>query len=261
MNTLSPPPVPFNIPPRHTWLRPALVASWREIAGVLFCLLAPFVIMSARGALRGSQSRYVQQFLSDHALLLNGAMEAGILGLGLLYLHRRGWRPADLNIRPDVPSCFEATGLWILTMIVNSTVVVGLFVFLFALQVQRGDPSFLHFFLAQNPQIKHLHVGDLSWSVLLVAMVLNAFLEEIICTSYAFNQFAAKRGPLFALLLVVILRMACHTYQGAVHMLGIGAVFFLFGLWYWWRRNVWTLIVAHALIDIFSMSLVKIIHP
>jgi hypothetical protein len=31
------------------------------------------------------------------------------------------------------------------------------------------------------------------------------------------------------LLLTVLLRMSCHTYQGPVHMLGIGMVFLLFG--------------------------------
>jgi membrane protease YdiL (CAAX protease family) len=107
----------------------------------------------------------------------------------------------------------------------------------------------------------HLELGHLSWGVMVAAMVLNAFLEEIVCTSYAFNQFAAKRGPLFALLLVVLLRMACHTYQGPVHMLGIGAVFFVFGAWYGWRRNVWTIVFAHALIDLASMSFLKLLHP
>jgi membrane protease YdiL (CAAX protease family) len=248
-----------NVEENRAWLRPELVASWREIAGVLFFLLAPFAGMSAWAASRGSQARYVQHFLSDHALLLNGAIEAAILGLGVVYLHRRGWRPADLRIRPGFQSSLEGLGLVPLALVANTTVVFGLFVALFL--TQKNEPNFLRFIVEQSPQLTHLQLGQLSWSVMIVAMVLNAFLEEIICTSYAFNQFAAKRGPLFALLLVVILRMACHTYQGPIHMLGIGAVFFVFGAWYWWRRNVWTLIFAHALIDLGSLSFVKLLHP
>jgi membrane protease YdiL (CAAX protease family) len=251
--------MPTNAEEKQPWLRPELVASWREIAGVLFFLLAPFAGMSAWAASRGSQAHYVQHFLSDRALSLNGALEAAILGLGVLYLHRCGWRPADLRIRPGLLSSLESLGLLPLAFAANTTVVFGLFMVLFL--TQKSEPNFLRFILEQSPQLTHLQLGQLSWSVLIVAMVLNAFLEEIICTSYAFNQFAAKRGPLFALLLVVILRMACHTYQGPVHMLGIGAVFFVFGAWYGWRGNVWTLIFAHALIDLGSLSLVKLLHP
>jgi membrane protease YdiL (CAAX protease family) len=241
------------------WLRPELVASWREIAVVLFFLLAPFAGMSAWAAARGSQAHYVQHLLSDRALSLNGALESAILGLGLVYLHRRGWRPVDLRIRPGFLSSVESLGLMPLAFAANTTVVFGLLVVLFL--TQKSEPNFFRFILEQSPQLTHLELGQLSWSVMIVAMVLNAFLEEIICTSYAFNQFAAKRGPLVALLLVVLLRMACHTYQGPVHMLGIGAVFFVFGAWYWWRRNVWTLIFAHALIDLGSLGAVKLLHP
>jgi membrane protease YdiL (CAAX protease family) len=242
------------------WLRPELVASWREIVGVLLVLLAPFVVMSGLAAARGSQHRYVQEFISDHALLLNGAAEAGILGLGLVYLHWRGWRPTDLRIRPDVWSSLQGVVLVPLTLFANGVVVFTLF--LLAFYHQRGDHSveaFARFVLASSPDIHHLHVERLSWSVLIVAMILNAFLEEIICTAYAFNQFAAKQGPLFALLLTVLLRMGCHTYQGPIHALGIGAVFFVYGLWYWQTRNVWTLIFAHALLDLGSLSAIKLL--
>ena len=95
---------------------------------------------------------------------------------------------------------------------------------------------------------------------LIAAMIFNAFFEELTCMGYAFTQFAAKRGPLFALFLTVILRMSCHSYQGPVHMLGIGVVFLLAGLVYWRTRNLWPLVIAHALIDIFSSALVKILH-
>src|ERR1700690_383445 len=82
------------------WVRPELVASWGEIAGLLLVLLAPFVALSARAASLGSQSHFVQNFLSDYRLLLNGAMEAAILGLGLVYFNLRGWKPADFRIQP-----------------------------------------------------------------------------------------------------------------------------------------------------------------
>jgi membrane protease YdiL (CAAX protease family) len=239
------------------FLRPALIVSWREIAGVLFVLLAPFALVSALGATHGSQSRYVQEFLSDRVLLLNGAAEASILGLGLIYLHWRGWTPADLRIRPSWSSSLQGVALGPLALIANGVVVFSVFIVLFLCQSRYH--TFLQFVLANSPHMQNLSAKHLSWTVLLGAMVLNAFLEEIICTAYAFNEFAARRGPGFALGLTVLMRMACHTYQGFVHCLGIGAVFFVFGLWYWRTRNLWTLIFAHALIDSISLGSLKLL--
>ena len=242
---------------RLPFLRSELVASWREIGAVLFLLLVPFVGMSAWAASRGSEHRYVQTFLSDRTLLLNGALESAILGLALVYLQWRGWRPADLRIRPTFWSSLQGMALAPLTLAANATVVFALFFLSFFFQHRYS--TFLPYILAHNPDLQHLHAGQLSWPVLIVAMILNAYLEEIVCTAYAFNQFAAKNGPIFALFLTVGLRAACHTYQGAIHALGIGAVFLIFTLWYWRTRNLWTLIFAHALIDLGSLSAIKLL--
>ena len=238
-------------------LRPELVASWREIAGVLLVLLAPFVALSAIGASRGSQNHFVQTFLSDRALLLNGAAEASILGLGLVYLHWRGWKPADLHIRPGLWSSLHALGLAPLSLLANTVVVFCSFALLFLCQSRYH--SFLAFILASSPQMTHLHAENLSWIVLISAMILNAYLEEILCTAYAFNQFAARLGPRLGVGLTVLLRMGCHTYQGVVHAIGIGAVFLVFTLWYLRTRNLWTLILAHALIDFSSLGALKLL--
>jgi membrane protease YdiL (CAAX protease family) len=244
------------------WLRPELVASWGEIAGVLLVLFAPFVATSAWAASRGSQTHFVQTLLSNRHLLLNGALEASILGLGLVYFHLRGWKPADLRIRPGVSSSLQGVGLLPLTLGANALVVFSLFWLLYVHQYRDHTlPGFLRFIIANSPQLHHLHAGDLSWPVLVVAMILNAYLEEIVCTAYAFNQFAAKHGPLFALVLIVALRTACHTYQGVIHALGIGSAFLIYGLWYWRTRNLWTLIFAHALLDLVSTVTVKLLHP
>ena len=96
--------------------------------------------------------------------------------------------------------------------------------------------------------------------MLILFSILNAYFEELVFMGYAFNQFAAKRGPAIALGAVLALRIAVHAYQGFAHAAGIGAVFLIFGLWYWTTRRLGSLIVAHALIDIGSLGLLKAVH-
>jgi membrane protease YdiL (CAAX protease family) len=236
------------------WLRPALVARWREIILVLLAATGLFIASSAWGATHGSSHRYFSLILTNSRMLVNLALESAILGLFLIYLHRRGWTPADLRIKPGVVATLEGIPLMIAMFLVNLTIVFGLIIAGFF--VQSRYQSFTEFIMSNAPQLAP-HSIQIGWVVLITAVVFNAFFEEITCTSYMFNQFAAKRGPLFALLLTVVVRMGYHTYEGPTHMLGIGAVFFVAGACYWWTRNVWPLIVAHALVDLASMALLK----
>jgi len=194
--------------------------------------------------------------LTDQRLVHTITIEGPILGLLLLYLKRRGWKPADLPIRPGWRSSAQGLRLIPAMGIANTVTVATGYGILYAAQTKYGQ--FLPFLLSVSPHLKH-HSVHVSWLAVIAAMVLNGFFEEITCMGYAFNQFAAKRGPLFALILTVLLRMSCHTYQGPVHALGIGAAFTVSGLVYWRTRNLWPLIFAHMLIDMLSFGVIKFI--
>lgn len=240
-----------------SWLRPELVAPWRVIILVALILIGPFAWRSTSAALQGSSHNYVDLLMSNSRLLFTGVFEGLLLAGFLGFLHWRGWKRADFKIKMTVWGSFQAILLLILTELGNGVTVLGLTVWLFSMQTQYA--TFLSYLIANNPHLKH-HSIEVSWPVLIVTMILNAFFEELICMGYFFNQFAAKQGPLFALLLTVLLRMSCHTYQGPVHILGIGVLFSIYGLWYWQTRNLWPLIVAHALLDLGSVGLLKTIY-
>jgi membrane protease YdiL (CAAX protease family) len=240
--------------PGSRWLRPELFASWREIAMVLFLATGLFVASSAWAATHGSSHRYFTLLLTDSRMLDNLALESAILGLFVLYLRWRGWTPPDLKIKPGFVATLEGIPLAVAMFVANLTTVFALLLVVFLTQTQYQTP--MQFLAAHVPQLQP-HSIQIGWIVLVVAVVFNAFFEEITCTSYMFNQFAAKRGPLFALLLTVLIRMGYHTYEGTVHMLGIGAVFLVAGAFYWWTRNIWPLIIAHALVDLVSMGVLK----
>jgi len=240
---------------REQWLRAGLAAPWWEIAAVVAVVIGPFAGRSIWMAFHGSSAHYINLLLTDSRLLNGMAVESGIFAALLWFLYRRGWRTGDFKIRPGVSSTLEGIPLFLAVVAGNFMIVTMLLMVLFLLQLVY---PWLHDFFLSNiphPQPHSVHVG---WIVLIAAMILNAFFEEMTCMGYVFNQFAVKRGPVFALILTVALRMACHTYQGPIHMLGIGVVFTIFGLWYWYARNLWPLIAAHAFLDIFSTGMMKI---
>lgn len=237
------------------WLRTELIAPWWEIALVLAVMLGPFIYSSTHYALTNGSKNYISLILTDHKFLGLIATESCLLAIMFGYLRWRGWKPEDFRLRCTVLGTVEAVALALCAFLINScTVTVLLLVELWWAPHPQG---LLAAFAAQAPHIaaRSIQVG---WLSIGAGSLLNAFLEELVFMGYGFNQFAAKRGPLFALGLMVVLRMLLHTYQGGVHVMGIGAFSVFFGLAYWYLRRLWPLVVAHALIDIVGFSVVKL---
>lgn len=238
------------------WLRPELVAPWWEIALVLAVMLGPFIYSSTRYVLTNGSNNYISVILTDHKFVGLIATESFLLAGMFGYLHRRGWKPEDFCVRRSLKGSLVAPVLAVGAYLVNSCTVAVLLGFV--LWLSPHPHGLLAAFVAQAPHIER-HSINVTWFSIFAGSTLNSFLEEIVFMGYGFNQFAAKRGPFFALVLMVLLRMLLHTYQGPVHMLGIGAFSIFFGLAYWYLRRVWPLIVAHALIDVLGFSLIKIV--
>ncbi len=232
---------------KQPWLRPELVASWREIAAVIVVLVAPFALPSSQAAWHTlSRRRLVSSFMSDRGMLDNAAFEASLLGVLLVYLQWRGWKRADLRISPSLWGSVQGILLapiqWIASL--AAYLGVGLIFYCFL-----GKATFMEFAISPR-SISHTPVHH-SWIIYLcTGGVLNAFFEEITFLSYAFNQLAMKRGPRFAMVMTLLLRMSCHTYHGPIYIWGTMATFMVATFWYWRTRNVWPIIVGHALFDI-----------
>jgi uncharacterized protein len=239
---------------REPWLPPALMAPWGEIVVVVAVIVGFSTMMSSWQAWHGSSRTYIANLLTNGRMVHTLAVESALLGLLFVHLHRRGWRAADLRIRPTWRGSGQGLLLIPGMLIANSLVVAAGFLIFYAFQSRFGNFSAL--VVANGPHLK-LHSLQVSWLALVPALVFNGFFEEITCMGYAFNQFAARRGPLFALVATVLLRMSCHTYQGGIHALGIGAAFVVSGLVYWWTRNLWPLILAHIIVDLFSFAGLK----
>jgi len=227
---------------RSGWLRPEIVASWREI-GIVIALSMGYFILSSTWVAYDRWSGHVANIrLSNFRLLHLIAVQSSILALLLGFLARRRWQPSDFRIKAG----FQATrqGLALLLIWIGIAAFMSLF-----LRHMNG----LHYPIrsAQTAGLHHLHLG---WAVLVISQIINAFAEELIVMGYAFNQFAAKRGPWVAFFLTLLIRISYHTWKSPVSLVITTLHFLVFGLSYKQRRNLWPLLIAHALYDIYVMA-------
>jgi membrane protease YdiL (CAAX protease family) len=206
-------------------------------------------------ALQGHVADFVDKVLSTRGLARNTAEESGLLAVFFFYLRWRSWRPADFNIRIDVVGTLAAVPLLIVAALANIMTSVALQV---AVAEMAPHPhGLVASIIASSPKIVPHHL-DIAWLAILFGSSVNAYFEELVFMGYAFHQFAAKRNPLFALLVMVFLRMLLHTYKGPVGMLGIGAFSIVYGLAYLKLRRLWPLILGHNLTDIAVFAALKL---
>ncbi len=239
---------------RERWLRPALRAPWWEIVLVLTVMLGPFAYSSVHFALQKNPGNFIVRMMSNRSFLHNLALESGLLAV--FYLRWRGWKAADFKIRIDWMGTAASVPVAIAAGVANAfTAMVLTFGVIWSSPNPQGA---LAAFMARSPHIPH-HSIEIAWSLIFLGSIVNAFLEELVFMGYAFNQFAARRGPLFALLCMVFLRMLLHTYKGPLDMLGIAAFSFVYGLAYQYLRRLWPLILGHACIDLAAFAALKII--
>ena len=240
---------------REPWLRPALVAPWWEIALVLTVMLGPFAYSSIHYAIRANSPDYISHMLTNRAFLHLVAPESGLLALLFFYLRWRGWTTRDFRVRPGWKGTLAVPVLIVVAM--GANVITAMTLKIWVVWQAPHPHGMLAAFIAQSPHIPH-HSIDVGWFLIFFGSIINAFLEEIVFMGYAFNQFAARRGFVFALMCMVFLRMLLHTYKGPIEMLGIAAFSFVFGFAYRHLGRLWPLILAHACIDIGAFAALKI---
>ena len=84
---------------------------------------------------------------------------------------------------------------------------------------------------------------------MLVFLIGNAAFEELAVTGFVIASLAEK-GAAIAVTASALLRFAYHLYQGPLSAVSVIPLGFLLGALFWRARNLWPLIVAHALADV-----------
>jgi membrane protease YdiL (CAAX protease family) len=224
------------------WLHPDLIAPWRQVAAVMVLTTGYYVWTSTEIALHRGHSGVAIDFPhdngSDLGLLFS---QSATLAIFLYYLYWDGWVPRDLRINISWAATLHTIPLLFLEM---NVALIG-FAFMEIWAYENRD-SF------HPEQIVHLHsLSHYSWIVMFGGVVMDVLFEEITAMSYLFNQIAVRQGPVIASILVLAVRLACHTWKPPF-MLGVTAVEFgIFCLWYWQTRNLWPIIITHVCFDVF----------
>ncbi len=219
-------------------------------------MLGPFIYSSSLFALQNGSPHFVTAMFTKFKLIKLIAQESALLAVMFTYLHWRGWTPADFKIRIDWQGTLVMPLLVVAAVFAN--LVTALSLKLWVVWMAPHPQGFLAALLAGSPHIPR-HSIEIAWLAIVVSSIVNAYLEELVFMGYAFNQFAAKRGPFFALMCMVFLRMALHTYKGPLDMLGIAAFSMVYGLAYQYLGRLWPLILGHACVDLMAFSMLKII--
>ena len=238
--------------------RPELIVPWWEIMAVAVPMLGIGIALSAYFNLTEPPGSFYL-LISDRFFLLNGAFQSGMLAAFFYFLHRRGWRPADLRIRPGWIA--TARGLELLLFTYGAFWVVAKFSH-FMIRAMGPTPyAFLADLFIPEHRITPPNGIHLALATMLAGLIINAFYEEIVYMGYGFNLWAAKYGPRTAVLFSILARLAIHTYQGTEHLLYIAVWATLYGVWYRYHRNLWQLIFAHFMIDLITFTLLLHKYP
>lgn len=156
------------------------------------------------------------------------AILAAVLGIGKL----RGWSLATFGSRIS----WRGAGAGILLFVVTVVAMSGV-----GLLVQT-----IH------PEQTSYSVAGIGLPVILLFSLINPILEEVLEAGYFIHSLKGF-GMWPAVLTSALIRALFHWWQGINSLPTIFAMGLIFGLAYWRWRQLWPLVIAHALTILYAV--------
>lgn len=220
------------------WLRSLPLAS--EVTLVLLGAFGLSIPVSLAALFGGLPSEATAP-LTNQALLTLALYEFVILIVLAAFLRLRGWTLERLGLWPSVRDSLVGCAL-------AAVAYLGYALLEFA----AGSlwPA-----LVQAANASHLIGADLSWGSVLLVSAVNPVFEEVFLCGYVIAALRERIGVTAAINVSAGVRVFCHFYQGALGVLGIVPIALLFAYWYARSGRLWSLVVAHAILDITALML------
>jgi membrane protease YdiL (CAAX protease family) len=156
-------------------------------------------------------------------------------------LSRTGRRFRDLGLNwrwSDVPI---AAGVLLLAYIASVTAQFA------TAAVWTSHPAFWR-------DSKMLFGEKLSLMVVLYALV-NPFFEEIVVRAYLMTEVREITGKAWVAIAVSVgLQSAVHIYQGWSNMIALGAMFWVFAMYFAATRRALPVVIAHLFLDVIAVA-------
>lgn len=194
----------------------------------------PFLIWQlSRLAEKGFEPVITASDINKLNLVVLELLLAAIL---VCFLYSRGWRLNNFNCRITL----KGTGLGILLWL-------GVrLLYLTSYDAASSLPLL-------DTALKQVHfTGHVSLVVALLVSIVNPVFEEFLSLGFVIRHLEAH-GARFAVGSGLLLRMLCHIYQGPMAIVSILPSGLLLGAFYWRTRQMWPVVVAHALVDFIAL--------
>lgn len=90
--------------------------------------------------------------------------------------------------------------------------------------------------------------------LIIAVSIINPIFEEAIVVGYIIPALKNRAGVLFAINISVLVRLLYHLYQGPIAVISIIPMGLIFAFVYIKWKNIWPLIIAHAIMDFIALS-------
>jgi membrane protease YdiL (CAAX protease family) len=211
-----------NLSPPAEFVLVVLVCFWWGIGGSIVAMLSRF---------RGVRSSAP---FTDRGALTLVILELSSLAVTFWIARIRGWSFRSFGLRPTWRS--TAAGVLLLVALVSARYVGALL----ANAISPGAVRLL-------PVASHVSVP-----VLILTLAINPVFEEMIETAY-FVRSLERYGMWVAVLTSALFRTFLHAHLGVNAIVVVFPIGLIFGFVYWRRRQLWPLVVAHALFDLYAL--------
>lgn len=178
--------------------------------------------------------------ISQHHLQYLLVFEPVMLVLLCSFLHLRGWTLRRVSAPPATKDLMS--GL----VLVIASYVAGFIIWNIVrrLGLQPTYPG--NYTVLVNAGLK--------LPTVVASSVVNAVYEEIFLCGYIVTTLKAKFNSTLAVNVSVAVRLIYHLYQGSIGVLTVIPIGLLFTGWYARTGRLWPLFLAHAAIDLISLS-------
>ena len=211
-----------NLSPPAEFVLVVIVCFWWGIAGSILAVVRRVWGVSSAG-----------QFTDGGALTLV-ILELSSLAVTFWIARIRGWSFRSFGLHPAWRS--TGTGILLLIAIASARYVSAVL----ANAIFPGAVRLL-------PVVSHV-----SLPMLILTLAINPVFEEMIETGY-FVRSLERYGMWGAVLASALFRAFLHAHLGVNAIVVVFPIGLVFGFVYWRRRQLWPLVVAHVLFDLYAL--------